>query len=162
MPHHLRASIPPQRNTRSLPVVQSSNFTREGKGPSRVRQTRLGKDSGNSCGGGVPSKHKGAECGTAGGVYTTTNGSLWLVWQWPRSQCYELRVHRQAGQPPSHCEAANSESEAEERSDQTFRKATWAAGHRTGQGREQRGAVEAQGVGRERITANAHCQPLGP
>lgn len=52
-------------------------------------------------------------------MYTATNGSLWLLWQQPGSQCYELRVHRQAGQPQSHCKAANSESEAEDRSDQT-------------------------------------------
>lgn len=134
VPHHLRASILPQRNTPCQLCKAVTHSTREGKGPSRVRQTGLGKDSRNSRGGGAPSKHKRAECGTVGGVYTTTNGSLWLLWQQPGSQCYELRVHRQAGQPQSHCKAANSESEAEDRSDQTFRKTTWAAGH-TGQGR---------------------------
>lgn len=171
MPHHLRASLLPQHNTACQYGKAVTHSTREGKGPSRVRQTGLGKDSRNSRGGGVPSKHKRAECGTVGGVYTTTNGSLWLLWQQPRSQCYERRVHRQAGQPKATAQLPSQSLKQETVITQTFRKTTWAAGHRAGQGwdqltrgqvQEQRGATVAQGVRRERITANAHCQNLGP
>lgn len=144
----------------------------EGKGPSRVRQTGLGKDSRNSHGGGVPSKHKGAESRTVGGVYTTTNGSFWLVWQQPRSQCFELREC--TGRRGSHKATTKLPMQSLKQKRgvirQTFRKATWAAGHRPGQGwdqltrgqvQEQRAAMVAQGVRRERTTADAHCQSLG-
>lgn len=122
MPHHLRLSILPQHNTRSLPVVQSSNSLhwRRRERALQGQADRAGKGQQEfTWGWGSQQTQRSRIQNSRGCVYHYKWFILAGLAAAKESVLRTERVHRQAGQPQSHYKAANAESEAEERSDQT-------------------------------------------